>query len=172
VYACLAAVLGVQDFPFSEGTFGWDYAAVRAQDAYNVPLITGLYDKWEAIKAQLVTSSAAASSGSDSSGTFMNYLSASGGVAPWFAASGKSAAGTGAPRLSTGRTTPAWSSWPDFPRVQCALGMCTIAYKGMNELTMEWLQRASNPGSVGIVVTDFPGSGLIDAIIARNPATC
>jgi hypothetical protein len=50
--------------------------------------------------------------------------------------------------------------------------MCTIAYKGMNELTMEWLQRASNPGSVGIVVTDFPGSGLIDAIIARNPATC
>jgi hypothetical protein len=47
---------------------------------------------------------------------------------------------------------------------------------GTNELTMNWLRSGGTPrGSVGIVMADFPGAGLIEAIIARNahlPISC
>jgi len=103
---------------------------------------------------------------------FMNYLSGAAAavgdtVYPYFVASGKSSPATDAPRLATGKTTPGWSDWPDFPRVDCLLGICTIAFEGTNNLTYNWLGD-NNPKRVGIIMADFPGPGLIQRIIDVN----
>lgn len=98
---------------------------------------------------------------------FMNYLSGATGSFPYFVASGKSSPATDAPRLATGKTTPGWSDWPDFPRVDCFIGICTIAFEGTNNLTNIWLE-GNNPKRVGIIMADFPGPGLIQSIINAN----
>jgi len=65
-------------------------------------------------------------------------------------------------------TTPGWkNSYPDFPRVDCFIGICTIAFEGVNILTQEYL-RNQHPAYVGIVMADFPGPGLIDSLIRLN----
>eukprot|EP01084_Bolivina_argentea_P029889 55454_1 len=91
------------------------------------------------------------------------------GVFPYFVASGHSNPATGAPRLATGRTTPGWSSWGDFPRVNCFLGICTIAFEGLNVLSLEYMQDVQEPQRFyGIIGMDFPGYAIINAIIFSN----
>ncbi|HEX4228331.1 MAG TPA: hypothetical protein VHZ07_06655 [Bryobacteraceae bacterium] len=59
---------------------------------------------------------------------YINYLSGSGGSFPYFVASGKSGPSTGGTLLLTGMTTITNPNTdPDFPRVGCLLGMCSIA---------------------------------------------
>lgn len=80
------------------------------------------YDKWLAVKSFLASTN---SSGSSRISFWTGY----GGSFPYFVASGKSSPGNGDPRLVTGLTTPAFSSsYPDFPRVACFWGMCTIVF--------------------------------------------
>jgi len=104
----------------------------------------------------------------------MNYLSGSGvGTShrlpfPYFVVSGHGHPATDANRLSTGRTTPAWNSWPDFPRVNCFLGICTIAFEGTNTLTYGGILNGYYTKRVGIIMTDFPGWDLINRIICLN----
>ena len=102
---------------------------------------------------------------------YMNYLSAAKGSFPYFVASGHSSHGTSAPRLSTGLTTPGWSSsYPDFPRVSCFIGICTIAFEGINTLTANYIARRdiASDRLPGIIMADFPGKRLIDNIIHLN----
>lgn len=146
-----------------------DSAVMSIQDDYNLSTNWDLYSKWERVRDHLY----AADRGSRNL-IYMNYLSGSGGSFPYFVASGHSSPGTGAPRLATGLTTPGWdSSYPDFPRVDCWWNIfvwgdtCTIAFEGTNILTKNLL-RTGRLGRVGIVMADFPGAGLIDAVIARN----
>lgn len=61
-----------------------------------------------------------------------------------------------------------YSKWPDFSRVSCGFGLCSILFNGINTLTKDYLQSMGS-GRVGIIMIDFPGSGLIDAIIYMNP---
>ena len=152
----------LQNFSAAE-TYGIEYDSFSIQDEYNLGTNWDLYSKWEEVKKQL------AKANSGSSGVkYMNYLSGSGGSFPYFVASGHSSPGTNAPRLATGRTTPGWkNSWPDFPRVNCFLGICTIAFEGTNILTTNWIDSAYN-NHVGIVMSDFPGPGLINNIIRLN----
>ena len=104
---------------------------------------------------------------------FINYLSgamADGSanvVFPYFVASGKSYWSTAAPQLATGKMTPFFTGWPEFPRVGCVGDLCTIVYEGTNQLTYQWLKAAPR-NRVGIIMADFPGPGLIDQIIAVN----
>jgi len=131
------------------------------QDAWSVKTNWDLYAKWEKIRDFIQKNSHV----SDLS---LNYLSAAGGSFPYFIASGHSSAGTSAPRLSTGLTTPGWKNkYPDFPRVSCAMGICTIAFEGTNTLTMDYL-NSHTVQRTGIIAADFPGNGLIDAIINKN----
>ena len=89
---------------------------------------------------------------------------------PYFVASGQSSPGTNDPRLLTGRTTPGWKdSWPDFPRVGCFIGICSIAFEGTNILSADRIGKGKEFDKyVGMVISDFPGKDLINAIISLN----
>ena len=151
--------------------FGLPYSSFRIQDDYSLSSNWDLYKKWESIKSHLSTSMSG-----DRSKFHVNYLSGSGGSLPYFVASGHSSSGTNSSRLSTGKTTPLWkNAYPDFPRVNCFIGMCTIAFEGTNVLTNNRLKAFNilkgNPEkdrAVGIIYADFPGDGLISNIIANN----
>ncbi|KAG8329689.1 hypothetical protein J6590_081020 [Homalodisca vitripennis] len=148
-------------------SFGLRYRESDIQDNYSLETNFDLYNKWESVKSQLENAR------NGDPGTFyINYLSGSGGSFPYFVASGHSSPGTSAPRLATGLTTPGFSSsYPDFPRVDCFIGICTIAFEGTNILTHDRINDYNNSGSrrtVGIIVADFPGDSLIDVIVRNN----
>lgn len=141
---------------------GINYSLFDIQDDYHVKTNWDLYDKWKKVKRYLDESNKREKTST------INYLSASGGSFPYFIASGHSSPGNGAPRLSTGLTTPGFKSrYPDFPRVSCFIGICTIAFEGTNILSRNWIS-SNKPTYTGIVVADFIGIGLIDAVIKSN----
>ncbi|CAF3283034.1 unnamed protein product [Rotaria sp. Silwood2] len=138
-------------------------SSFQIQDKYSLTTSWDLYDKWLSVKQHLIDANANAASGS-----YMNYLSGSGGVFPYFVASGHSRHETDANRMSTGRTTLGGKNmYPDFPRVNCFIEVCTIAFEGTNILTYEYI-RSQKLKYVGIIMADFPGDGLIDTIINLN----
>jgi 1-phosphatidylinositol phosphodiesterase len=142
--------------------FGIDYNSLNAQDNYVLSTNWDLYNKWTAVKNQLNNANNNPNNGT----LYINYLSGSTGSFPYFVASGQSSPQTSAPQLATGLTTPGWnSSYPDFPRVACFWGICTIAFEGTDKLTAE---RLGNYRHVGILMADFPGKDLINGIIAVN----
>jgi 1-phosphatidylinositol phosphodiesterase len=79
-----------------------------------------LYSKWLDIKGFMPGANAAKKSK-------IAFWTGHGGSYPYFVASGKSSP-TGN-RLLTGLTTPGFkSSYPDFPRIGCFIGICSICY--------------------------------------------
>lgn len=168
---------------------GLTYSLFHIRDNFKLTTNWDLHDKkWGDIKKHLAVAQAG-----ESKTFFVNYLSGSTGVFPYFVASGHSSPGTSAPRLATGLTTPGWkSSYPDFPRVNCFGSVCTIAFEGTNILTrdklltfnavMSALKAQMDAGtvdanalsdigikrSVGIIMADFPGESLINSIINNN----
>lgn len=153
---------------FGGGTFGLPYGdnngTFHIQDAYSVTTNWDLYGKWQHVKNQLHN----ANGRQNGARFYMNYLSASGGSFPYFIASGHVTSGTTASRLSTGLTTPAFKNYyPDFPRVSCFIGICTIAFEGTNVLATNYI-GAAGLRFAGIVMADFPGAGLIDSVIRLN----
>jgi 1-phosphatidylinositol phosphodiesterase len=80
------------------------------------------HDRWISIKNFIAASSTAGSSR-------ITFWSGSVGSMPYFCASGKSSPGNNDPRLATGLTTPGFKSYyPDFPRVACFIGICSIVF--------------------------------------------
>jgi 1-phosphatidylinositol phosphodiesterase len=147
----------------AEKPYGIPYkTSFDIQDDWHLNSNADLYDKWKKVKAHLEKAN------KDTTTTaYMNYLSGAGGSFPYFVASGHSSPPTSAARLATGRTSPGWKNWRDFPRVNCALGICTIAYEGTNVLAYERLGKDFKK-RVGVIMADFPGHGLIDRVIALN----
>jgi 1-phosphatidylinositol phosphodiesterase len=146
--------------------YGLPYKDIIKQDKYKMKTNWDLYDKWIAVKHHLIK---AKKRNPDT--LHMNYLSGAYGSFPYFVASGHSSNGTSAPRLATGLTTPGWKkSYPDFPRVSCFIGICTIAFEGINVLTADYLENNSiDKGKMpGIIMADFPGKRLIENIINQN----
>ncbi|MDK2125765.1 phosphatidylinositol-specific phospholipase C [Parachitinimonas caeni] len=159
-------IVFVQNFA-GEKTWGLKGDSFQGDNPWVLNTNWDLYNKWEKVKGNLRLAAANASTGS-----ILNGLSGSTGAFPYFVASGHSSPGTGAPRLATGLTTPGWNgSYPDFPRVNCFWGICTIAFEGTNTLTYQYIQ-ATRPSYVGIVVADFPGGGLIDSVLELNYRAC
>ena len=90
------------------------------------------------------------------------------GSFPYFCASGKSSPGNSAPRLATGLTTPGFSSYyPDFPRVACFIGICTIAFEGINTLGYNYF-TGNGLTYLGITFVDFFGDNLVSSVIGLN----
>ena len=142
---------------------GISYGLLDIQDEFSLGDNWDLYGKWLDVKDHLNK----ADNGSSNT-IYMNYLSAASGSFPYFVASGHSNPATGAPRLQTGYTTPGWNSkYPDFPRVDCFIGICTIAFEGTNVLTTNYIKNGEVEFT-GIVMADFPGQGLIDAVNKLN----
>jgi 1-phosphatidylinositol phosphodiesterase len=169
-------VVVLQDFT-ATGSYGLYYSSLNAQDNYNLTTNWDLYTKWTEVKNQLNTANMVGEfcilghcvqllPGNENK-LYINFLSGATGVFPYFVASGKSDPSTGGPLLLTGKTTPGWSDWPDFPRVGCVIGICSIAFEGTNNLTYNWL-AAGGKRRVGIIMADFPGFGLIQQVIALN----
>jgi len=145
------------------GDWGINYWSQDIQDDYSMGTNWDLYSKWESVKEHMEKSE----HGSRDT-LYMNYLSASGGSFPYFVSSGHSSPGTSAPRLATGLTTPGWnSSYPDFPRTSCFIGICTISFEGTNILTADYIANGET-AFVGMVMADFPGKRLIENIINLN----
>jgi 1-phosphatidylinositol phosphodiesterase len=136
----------------------------NALDDYKLNSNWDLYKKWQGIKDKLELLKI------NYNNFEVTFLSGSGGSFPYFVASGHSNPKTGAPALLTGMTTPGWKyTYPDFPLVSCTYGngICSIAFKGTNILTYDYIERR-NPSFVGIILADFPADALINTIIKRN----
>ncbi len=148
----------------SLNSYGISCRDINTQDDYYLGSNWDLYAKWEKIKNQINQSDQ-----SNNSVLYMNYSSGSGWVFPYFVASGHSDPGTGSDRLSTILTEPAFHDYyPDFPRGSSFGGMATIYFEGANTLTADYLVN-NRIGYCGMVMADFPGQRLIDAIINCNP---
>ena len=152
----------LQDFDRENPQFGILHNSFDIQDKFHLRTVADLYDKWIWVKNHLA---AANSGGRDT--TYMNYLSGSGGAFPYFVVSGHSNRASGAPRLWTGK----WASgnedkYPNFPRENCGVRRC-ISYEGTNILTFGAL-GTDYKNRVGIIMTDFPGWGLINRTIDLN----
>lgn len=146
--------------------FGLKYIECNIQDDYYLTNNWRLYNKWTLIKQHLI-----ASTSSDNEKCFINFLSGSGGAFPFFVASGHSSRDTSASRLFTGLLSIRNGSiYPDFPRCICSLILCAVCFEGTNILAENYLQQHSNElvRPPGIIMIDFPGTGLISQIIETN----
>ncbi len=154
---------------FSSATqYGIKWSSLNIQDDFSMGTNWDLEGKWNKVSAQMDAAKA-----NGGAAMYVNFLSASGGSFPYFVASGHSSPGTGAPRLATGKTTPGWKNCCQmFPRVSCAIGICTIAFEGTNVLFATRLLQYNNDRKgkfhTGIVMADFPGYGLIQSIVTQN----
>lgn len=139
----------------------WDIF-VDALDEYHLRDNWALYDKYEHIKNRLSRLTV------DPNKFKVTFLSGSGGSFPYFVVSGHSSPGTHDHALLTGLTTPGWNSCcPDFPRISCFIGICSIIFYGTNILTYKYLLK-HRPKFSGIIMTDFPGDEFISLIIHIN----
>ena len=93
-------IVAMQDFGRGAPVYGLDCHAMNTQDDYVVSTIYDLYDKWSKIKAQVDAANAARGSAHP---FFLDFLSGSTGVLPFFIASGKTVPPTDAPLLLTDR---------------------------------------------------------------------
>lgn len=143
-------------------TRGINYRTLVTQDDYNLTTNWDLYSKWEKVKNHLDKTSKGGNA------LYLNYLSGSGGSFPYFVASGKSGSGTNAGQLTTGLLVSKNSTkYPDFPRKKAIGSLYSINYMGTNQLTMDYINQ-NGLKHVGIVAADFPGEGLINAVISAN----
>lgn len=134
------------------------------QDSNHLNTNWDLYSKWEKVKQHLTDTNKSKNKNT----RYINYLTGSGGAFPYFVASGHSSSGTGADRLLTGLTEPAFRGYyPDFPRVGRLGIFASIAFEGTNVLALNHILK-EDLDFVGIVVADFPGGGLIREIIDLN----
>jgi hypothetical protein len=100
----------------------------------------------------------------------ISFWTGHGGSYPYFIASGQISNGNSAGRLVTGLTTPGFkSSYPDFPRVACFIGICSIVFEGVNILGYDYI-TSNNFAYTGIVYVDFYGDQLLQRIVGRNTA--
>ncbi|MES2998275.1 MAG: phosphatidylinositol-specific phospholipase C domain-containing protein [Pseudomonadota bacterium] len=180
--AILGETRGKFSIPYSTVGFNinFPYTGNSIQNHYSM-FLSDMYSKWQYVKVQLKEGQ------TGDIGTFyLNYLSGSGGVQPYTVVSGHGTPETSASRLPTGLTTPGWKdSYPDYPRVDCWGELCTIAFEGTNILARNYIwasnfesnmkmslvgYKGTIPQSrtVGVIITDFPGSSLIVNIIDNN----
>jgi 1-phosphatidylinositol phosphodiesterase len=149
---------------------GIPWGSLNIQDDYNLGNNWDLANKWHAVRGQLNS----AGSGPRTT-TYVNFLSGSGGSFPYFVASGHSSPGTSAPQLLTGWTRGGINTCglsdkciPEYPSVNCFLGTCSVAFIGTNLMTMNTINNRPMPRRYGIIYADFPGAGLVSAVIAAN----
>jgi 1-phosphatidylinositol phosphodiesterase len=168
-------VLLVNDFS-ALGPMKWNGAGQDIQDEYDLGDNWDLATKWRShVIPQLNEADAVRTNSTARDTIFINFLSAANGGFPYFFASGHSSWETRAPRLLTG-----WTRGPggtcggaeqclrEYPSVNCAGELCSVAFEGINILARDYI-RHSVKDHTGIVMADFPGSELIGEIVAMNP---
>lgn len=120
-----------------------------------------LYDKWLLVKAALNTANT-------STLPYLTFWTGYGGSFQYFIASGKIYFTNSANRVATGLSTPLFkSSYPDFPRVVCLWGMCSIVFEGLNILGSSFIANNAIT-KAGWVFVNFPGDQLIERFVNMN----
>jgi 1-phosphatidylinositol phosphodiesterase len=148
--------------------YGICYNSFDIQDEFKVPGLEALYTKWLFVKAHLDLANTGFDTGRNKETKFMNYLSgvgiplSLGFPHPYFVASGHINPATKSPRKWTGQLDIG-NRWRDFPRFNGS-----IYYEGTNTLTYGAIRTGYYTKRVGIIMTDFPGGGLIERIICIN----
>jgi 1-phosphatidylinositol phosphodiesterase len=172
--------------------YGFKYADTCQfkQDEYKLYSWHDLrYEKWPAVEAQLDAADAG-----DLDKLYVNYLSGTEGsgfdldpVVPYFVASGHNSGvldyqyQTDGRHRWTGKTCGLGvAGYQDceldfypWPYGACIGRVCLVYYTGTNELTTLYLGNnppQNEPRRWGILMADFPGAGLIEAIIDANDA--
>ena len=144
------------------------------QDDYDVPFLASLVSKWKSVEN--FAEQARRDVMQQDKKFYINFLSGSGYylswlgssfMPPWQVASGQNSAQNGSSFMRVPRY---WGStvleyfpstcWPSN-------GYCVDDYIGTNLLFLSWV-RQMQPAFVGIVPSDYPGPGLIQAIIDTN----
>ncbi|KAI3402275.1 hypothetical protein diail_205 [Diaporthe ilicicola] len=134
-------VIVLQEFPSAPGSgYGvpWTSPHISLEDLWIIVDLGHLEDKWKAIRANL---EAAAASPPGADVLFLSHLSASVGVTPIEAAAGP---------------------------LEAVNGSVIV---GMNDRTGRMLEKRVEPGQqgkTGVIMGDFPGQRLVDAILGRN----
>ena len=146
---------------------GIPWGLLDSQDEADLETRWDVADKFAAVKDQLAESA----SGPNGT-TYANFLSASKGALPYFVASGHNSPQTDAPHELTGWITATCEldpkCIPEYLRVDCLGSSCSIAFEGVNVMTMNLLRNRVAPSRVGLVYADFPGKGLVQAVIDQN----
>ncbi|MGL5290818.1 MAG: phosphatidylinositol-specific phospholipase C domain-containing protein [Vibrionaceae bacterium] len=152
--------LFIDDFSKYGSRIGLDRIDFNIQDSYKLNSNWDLAEKWKKIKAHF-----AKLANNEANKISLNYLSGSVGSFPYFVASGKSS--PHGPSLWTGVSTTDKKIYEDFVHKHCLGQLCSIHFKGINALTLAEIEK--NPhNNFGVVVMDFPGAALVDAIIQSN----
>lgn len=149
--------------PTDTTLYGLQYGdpTMKIQDSYDMSTIWSMSWKWDAIRDHLDAARAG-----DPETIYINYLVGSGGVFPFFVASGHTD-----PATTSGHLIAPTQTWQ--PHYLCVWHKfifwwyCRMHYNGMNELTYDYL-GVHRTGRVGIIMADFPGPGLINRVIAVN----
>lgn len=133
-------IIVLQEFPSVLGPYGvpWKSPHISLEDLWIIPTPAHLEEKWDAIRRKLVEAGASAA-GSDV--LFLSHLSASIGVLPIEAAAGP---------------------------LEEVNGTMIV---GMNDRTGLWLEQGEGQGvegKTGVIMADFPGQRLVDAVVRRN----
>ena len=157
--------------------FGLCYNSFLDQDYFALNGNADLYNKWEKVKKHLADANKNTPENNDKK--YINYLSGAtngknplvaGLPFPYFVVSGHWQPPTNAARLAT--TFAAFNNqdrYPDFPRLHSALfGIKFIYYEGTNTLVEGAILPPWYTRRVGIIMTDFPGGGLINRIMCLN----
>ena len=157
--------------------FGLCYNSFLDQDYFALNGNADLYNKWAKVKKHLADANKDTPENNDK--IYINYLSGGtnsrnplvvGLPFPYFVVSGHWQAPTDADRLAT--PYAAFNNqdrYPDFPRLHSALfGIKFIYYEGTNTLVEGAIRPPWYTRRVGIIMTDFPGGGLINRIICLN----
>jgi 1-phosphatidylinositol phosphodiesterase len=153
-------VVIIQDFTAS-AIYGLLYSTFTVLPHKQYSTNWDQYDRWLAVKGFLGSANAAGVSQ-------LSFWTGNVGSFPYFVASGQSSPNNGDPLLATGLTTPGFkNSYPDFPRVACFIGICTIAFQGINNLAFNYI-ISKNISYLGTVFTDFIGDDAIIRSIALN----
>lgn len=147
------------------------YSAAEIQPDMEIssPIQKTLYPRWETIKAHLFK----ATYQGDTNKFYFNFLTAyNKKISRFEPVSGHKTAGTSGKRTLCGPTPIGWPDMADFPRIDCGKTACKIYLEGTNILTRDFIKKFNEAGdqerTVGVIMTDFPGTGLIEEIIKNN----
>ena len=161
----------LQDFTGEDIGILWGSLTPQMQDEWRVSSNEQLASKWTDVRDHFIKTATGSADLIN-----VNFLSGSGGAFPYFLASGHADWFADAPHLDTKWTRGEIDSCSsdalcidEYPSGDCFLGTCTVAFEGINRLAMDYITRGVE-GRVGIVMADFPGAGLIRAIIELNGA--
>ena len=153
-------VVIIQDFPAS-GVHGLLYSTFSVLPHKWFTTNWNLYNKWTDVKNFISSSNSAGASR-------ISFWTGHGGSFPFFVASGKIFSGNNNPRLTTGLLTPIFkNSYPDFPRVACFIGICSIVFEGINILAYNYI-TSQGISYLGIAFTDFLGDVALSHTVGLN----